>query len=154
SSARHFLISELMRPGETSDAWTRPPPSSLDHATRVDCATAHQEAVAIALALRETLEQDGRTAALVTPDRMLARRVAAELKRWNIEIDDSAGLPLANTPPATLLRALVDAVARGFAPVALLSVLKHPLCTLGGERGPLLAATRRLDRRCLRGLKP
>jgi ATP-dependent helicase/nuclease subunit B len=154
SSARHFLISELMRPAETSEAWSTPPLSSLDHLTRLDCATPHQEAVAIALALRETLEQDGRTAALVTPDRMLARRVAAELRRWNVEIDDSAGLPLVDTPPATLLRALVDAVSQGFAPVALLALLKHPLCTLGGARGPLLAATRRLDRRCLRGLKP
>jgi ATP-dependent helicase/nuclease subunit B len=153
-SARHFLISELMRPAETSDAWTMPPASSLDHVTRIDCATPHQEAVAIALALRETLEQEGRTAALVTPDRMLARRVAAELKRWDVEIDDSAGLPLADTPPTTLLRALVDAVAQGFAPVALLSLLKHPLCTLGGVRGSLLAATRQLDRHCLRGLKP
>ncbi|MBV8190926.1 MAG: double-strand break repair protein AddB [Alphaproteobacteria bacterium] len=154
SSARHFLISELMRPAETSEAWATPPLSSLDHVTRVDCATPHQEAVAIALALREALEQEGRTAALVTPDRALARRVAAELKRWNVEIDDSAGMPLADTPPATLMRALIDAVAQGFAPVALLALLKHPLCTLRGERAAVLAATRRLDRRCLRGLKP
>ena len=153
-STRHLLISELMRPAETSEAWKAPPLSSLDHMTRVDCATPHQEAVAIALALRGTLEQEGRTAALVTPDRMLARRVAAELRRWNVEIDDSAGIPLADTPPATLIRAVIDAVDRSFAPVALLSLLKHPLCTFRGERSALLALARRLDRRCLRGLKP
>lgn len=153
-SPRRALIGELMRPAETSEDWSRPPLSSLDHITRADCATSHQEALAIALALRESLKDEGRTAALVTPDRALARRVAAELKRWNIDIDDSAGVPLSNTPPATLLRALVAAVDQGFAPVALLALLKHPLCTLGERRAPLLEAARQLDRKCLRGLKP
>jgi ATP-dependent helicase/nuclease subunit B len=143
-----------MRPAETTEAWSRPPASSLEHVTRADCATPHQEALVVALALRETLKDEGRTAALVTPDRELARRVAAELRRWNVDIDDSAGAPLADTPPAALLRALVTAVDEGFAPVALLALLKHPLCTLGGDRAALLDAARRLDRKCLRGLKP
>src|SRR3954447_23782517 len=98
--ARRQLIAELMRPGETTDAWQRPNPAALEHVTRADCATPHQEALAIALALREALETPRRTAALVTPDRDLARRVTAELHRWNIEVDDSAGQPLADTPPA------------------------------------------------------
>ncbi|HYX03670.1 MAG TPA: double-strand break repair protein AddB, partial [Reyranella sp.] len=153
-SARHLLISELMRPAETSESWSRPPVSSLEHVTRADCTTPHQEALAIALALRETLQAEGKTAALVTPDRGLAQRVAAELRRWNIAIDDSAGVPLAHTPPATLLQALVAAIDRSFAPVALLSLLKHPLCTLGRDRAWLLDTARRLDRKCLRGLAP
>ena len=45
-----------------------------------------------------------KTAALVTPDRRLARRVAVELRRWNIEVDDSAGRALANTPLAQFMR--------------------------------------------------
>jgi ATP-dependent helicase/nuclease subunit B len=152
--ARLQLIAELMRPGETTDAWQRPNPSALQHVTRADCASPHQEALVIALALREALETPQRTAALVTPDRDLARRVAAELRRWDVEIDDSAGQPLADTPPATLLRALLAAVDSGFAPVDLLALLKHPLCTLGFSRATLLNAARRLDRKCLRGLKP
>src|SRR5205807_4962573 len=104
------LIGELMRPAETSDKWKKPSAAALDHVTRADCATPHQEAVVIALALRETLEHEGRTAALVTPDRDLARRVTAELRRWKIEIDDSAGQPLLDTPPASLLRTLLAAV--------------------------------------------
>ncbi|HSI00623.1 MAG TPA: double-strand break repair protein AddB, partial [Reyranella sp.] len=105
--ARRVLIAELMRPAETTHGWQRPNPASLDHVTRADCATPHQEALVIALALREALETPQRTAALVTPDRDLARRVAAELRRWNIDIDDSAGTPLVDTPPAGLLQALV-----------------------------------------------
>jgi ATP-dependent helicase/nuclease subunit B len=152
--ARAHLIAELMRPAETTDAWQRPETAALDHVTRADCATPHQEALVIALALREALETPERTAALVTPDRDLARRVTAELRRWQIDIDDSAGQPLADTPPATLLRALVTTVDAGFAPVDLLALLKHPLCTLGLSRAGLLDAARRLDRKCLRGLKP
>jgi len=152
--ARLQLIAELMRPGETTDTWQRPNPAALEHVTRADCANPHQEALVIALALREALDTPHRTGALVTPDRDLARRVAAELRRWNVEIDDSAGQPLADTPPATLLRALLTAVDSGFAPVDLLALLKHPLCTLGLSRAALLNAARRLDRKCLRGLKP
>lgn len=151
---RHLLVSELMRPADTSEDWKRPPESTLEHVTRADAATPHHEALVVALALRRQLEEPGRTAALVTPDRTLARRVAAELRRWDIDIDDSAGLALADTPPAGLLHLLVGAVDEGFAPVALLALLKHPLCTLGLPRGALLAATRQLDRRVLRGLKP
>jgi ATP-dependent helicase/nuclease subunit B len=152
--ARRQLIAELMRPAETSERWKRPSAASLDHVTRADCATPHQEALVIALALRQALEDKTRTAALVTPDRELARRVTAELRRWDIDIDDSAGRPLADTPPATLLRALIAVVAGGYAPVDLLALLKHPLCTLGLSRAALLDAARRLDRKCLRGLKP
>ena len=152
--ARRMLVAELMRPAETSEAWSRPDPAALDHVARVDCASSHQEAVVIALALREALDEPRRTAALITPDRELARRVTAELKRWNIEIDDSAGQPLVDTPPATLLRALCKAVDGGFGPVDLLALLKHPLCTLGQVRAGLLDTARRLDRKYLRGLKP
>jgi len=152
--ARRQLISELMRPAETSDNWKKPSPASLDHVTRADCATAQQEALVIALALREALEDRTRTAALITPDRDLAHRVTAELRRWNIDIDDSAGMALFDTPPAVLLRVLLAALDSRFAPIDLLALLKHPLCTLGFDRAVLLDATRRLDRKCLRGLKP
>lgn len=153
-SARHFLITELMRPAETSDAWVKPEAASLEHVTRADCATPHQEALVVALALRSVLDTPSRTAALVTPDRELARRVTAELKRWQIDIDDSAGAALADTPPAALLHALIATIDASFAPVELLALLKHPMCTLGGDRAAVLDATRRLDRKCLRGLKP
>ena len=71
------------------------------------------------------------TAALVTPDRELARRVAAELRRWDIEIDDSAGVPLSRTPPGVFLRLVLDLAASALAPVPLLAALKHPLAAGG-----------------------
>ena len=155
--ARSLLLSEVMRPAETTDIWSsraRPSPDALSHVVRVDCASEHQEALVAALAMREALERPGRTAALVTPDRELARRVAAELRRWNVEVDDSAGIPLADTPPASLLRLLAAAADQAFAPVSLLALLKHPLCAAGLRRGELLSLARLLDRRLLRGPMP
>jgi ATP-dependent helicase/nuclease subunit B len=121
---------------------------------RIDAAGPREEALAIALAMRETLETPGRTAALITPDRMLARRVSLELARYGIAVDDSAGVPLIQTAPAVFLRLLAAAVAEDFAPVALLALLKHPFCRLGMARGDLLRWARRVERKLLRKSRP
>lgn len=111
------------------------------------------EAQAIALALRQALETPERTAALVTPDRQLARRVGEHLKRWGIEADDSAGTPLSLTAPGAFLLALVGAAAERLAPAALLALLGHPLVHAGDERQKWLDDVRALDL-ALRGPRP
>ncbi|GAA4015954.1 double-strand break repair protein AddB [Sphingomonas swuensis] len=111
------------------------------------------EAQAIALALREALEVEGRTAALVTPDRALARRVGALLRRWEIVADDSAGTPLGQTPPGTLLLAIAGAAAERLGPVSLLGMLGHPLVRSGEGRKEWLDDVRALDLG-LRGPRP
>ncbi|CAN5237816.1 double-strand break repair protein AddB [soil metagenome] len=112
------------------------------------------EAQAIALVIREALETPAKTAALVTPDRALARRVSALLARWNIQADDSAGKSLTELPPGTLLLGIASAIAEELAPVPLLALLKHPL--VGGEdeqRLQWLDDVRLLDL-ALRGPRP
>ncbi len=84
------------------------------------------EAGAIALIVREAIETADKTAALVTPDRNLARRVATELRRWGIRVDDTAGQALRQTQAAKVILLMVQAVTRSFEPVALLALLKHP----------------------------
>jgi len=126
---------------------------TLNGVRTMELATPALEAQAIALLLRQAVETPERTAALVTPDRALATRVAAHLKRWNIEADDSAGQPLALTPPGTLLLALARVAAERFAPVALLDLLKHPLVRKGEERLGWLDEVRGLDL-LLRGPRP
>ncbi len=157
--ARLRLVSEMMRPAETSERWAALPDlaeSALAGVTRVDCPGSQEEAGAIALIMREALEQQARpqTCALVTPDRDLARRVAAELRRWDVVIDDSAGTPLANTPPGTFLRLVAQVVVGGAAPVPLLALLKHPLATGGQSAGSFRRRTRILERVLLRGPRP
>lgn len=128
-------------------------PTAFADVRTIEAATPAEEAQAIALALRRSLETPEATAALVTPDRGLARRVAAQLGRWGIDIDDSAGVPLRAAPPGTLLLALTEAAAERFAPVELLALLKHPLVGFGAERGVWLRQVRALDL-ALRGVRP
>jgi ATP-dependent helicase/nuclease subunit B len=121
--------------------------------TAIEAATAAEEAQAIAIALRRALETPGQTAALVTPDRVLARRVALHCRRWGLAIDDSAGEPLRLAPPGAFALALTEAMTAGFAPVALLAALKHPLAAVGEGRPDWLAQVRALDL-VLRGVRP
>jgi ATP-dependent helicase/nuclease subunit B len=153
---RIWLIAEALRPAVTTDAWRRLPAQRADtlHGlSRYDCASPQQEAVTIALLLRRKLETPGATAALVTPDRELARRVAAELRRWGIDIDDSAGLPLNRTPPGVFLRLVLDLAASGLAPVPLLAALKHPLASGGLTPAVFRDFARRLEQ-AIRGPRP
>ena len=144
-----------MAPARFTEKWQRLEPAErrLTGVRGLELADPAEEAQAIALALREALEEPGRTAALVTPDRALARRVSAHLRRWGIEADDSAGRPLSQTPPGTLLLAAANAAAERFAPVALLALLKHPLVMAQGDRLGWLDGARLLDR-MLRGPRP
>ncbi len=152
--ARSKAIASAMQASEFTHGWTALPLAErrLDGVRAIEVATPAEEAQAIALALRETLEAPGRTAALVTPDRTLARRVAAHLARWGVHIDDSAGQPLSTLPPGTLLLALAEAAAQGFAPMPLLALLKHPL-VMPEARLEWLEGARALDR-ALRGPRP
>ena len=130
------------------------PGPALDGVIRIDCPGAGEEAGVIALIMRQCLEDEGRTAALITPDRGLARRVAAELGRWGIDIDDSAGTPLARTAPGSFLRLSARMAEAGLAPVPLLAALKHPLAAGGMAPAAFRALVRRLERAALRGPRP
>ncbi|MCI4589409.1 double-strand break repair protein AddB [Sphingobium sp. BYY-5] len=148
-------ISNAMLPPRLTSRWRdlKTADRSLAGVEALEVATPGEEAQAIAIALREALETPERTAALVTPDRQLATRVSAHLRRWGIEADDSAGLPLSRLPPGTLLIAMAEAVAERFAPVALLTLLKHPLVMRGEARLAWLEGVRGLDL-LLRGPRP
>jgi ATP-dependent helicase/nuclease subunit B len=156
-SARGRLVGEALAPAELSHRWRfigRLGRDALQGLRRIDCPGPQEEAVTIALLLRERLEKPGATAALVTPDRDLARRVAAELKRWSIEIDDSAGIPLNKTPPGVFLRLVLDLAAQRLAPLPLLAALKHPLAAAGMAPGAFRETVRRLELAALRGPRP
>lgn len=150
---RHRIISEAMRPasaiGGWRDVWAEVTPdaavSALAGVERVDAPSEPVEAEAIALILRQVVETPDQTAALVTRDRLLARRVAARLATWGIEVDDSAGRPFAKTAVGAFLDLVIEAVASGFSPTATMALLKHPLTRLGLEAGPARRAARHLE---------
>ena len=103
---RELLVSEALRPAGATERWqerlaesnfAKHADAAIASLTMIEAGNAEEEALAIAVALREAVKEPGKTAALVTPDRALARRVLASLKRWNVDVDDSGGDALADT---------------------------------------------------------
>ncbi len=135
---REPLVSEAMRPAPATDLWRSRlddpqfadrAPSAMANVAVVEAANAEEEALAISVALRKAMDTPGKTAALVTPDRALARRVIAALARWKVPVDDSGGDALAETPLGVFARLVAETALGGLEPVPLLAMLKHPLCT-------------------------
>lgn len=157
---RGTLVSEAFRPAETTERWAGiegrfgSPAAVADGLAGlglVEAANEREEAAAIALALRETLADGARRAALVAPDRTIARRVAAELGRWGIAVEDSAGTPAGATSLGVLARLTADVGLAGDDPAALLALLKHPLADFGLSPMVRAEAVDRLERSVLRG---
>ncbi|UWQ58389.1 double-strand break repair protein AddB [Leisingera caerulea] len=150
SPERNRLVSLALRPAPVTDAWMNEGPllTGLDRATEnltlVEAPSPRAEALAIALRLRQAAE-DGQTAALITPDRMLTRQVSAALDRWDILPDDSAGQPLQLSPPGRFLRHVAGLFCKPLACDSLLTLLKHPLTHDGADRGNHLRQTRELE---------
>ncbi len=154
--ARSRAVANAMAAPEFSHKWEtlRAAERRLGGIRVAEFPDAAAEAQAVALALRDALETPGKTAALVTPDRQLAGRVSALLRRWGIEADDSAGKPLSHAATGTLLLGIAAAAAEELAPVPVLALLKHPLVGAEAEQRPeWLEQVRTLDR-ALRGPRP
>ena len=159
--ARLGFVSEILRPAGETDRWqaflhddAAPAKltSGLAGLQTLETPTAHDEAEAIALVLRETIETPGKTAALITPDRTLARRVAARLKAYDLVIDDSAGVPVARTVPGGFLDLVIGAASSDFAPPELMALLKHPLTLLGRDPAKIREDARILERIAFRDI--
>ena len=159
---RELLASEAMRPATETARWHQRL-AELDVAPRieagfgslaiVEAANPEMEALAIAVAMREA-RQHNKTAALVTPDRALARRVMAALGRWKLAFDDSGGDSLMDTPAGIFARLAVETVTGELAPPTLLALLKHPLLRLGQTDGEWTQAVYNLELAVLRGTRP
>ncbi|GBF28392.1 hypothetical protein MnTg02_03456 [bacterium MnTg02] len=156
---RLHLVSETLRPAETTDLWTavahKPMIRSriaetLTSISAIAAPSEQDEAEAVSLIMRHAVETPGKTAALVTPDRILARRVSSRLLKWGLMVDDSAGRPLSKTVPGTFLDHIAGAVNANFAPSELMALLKHPLTLLGMKSGEIRAAARTLELVALR----
>lgn len=155
SPDRSHALSSLFMPPQASKGWAELPPEKrrLAGVNIIETANPEEEAQAVALMVRQTLEEPEQRVAVVTPDRSLARRIVQHLRRWNIEADDSAGRPLAQTPAGRLLLLMAEAGAEQAAPVPLMGLLGHPLVRAGEERATWLAHLRALELE-LRGPRP
>jgi ATP-dependent helicase/nuclease subunit B len=159
---RDVLTSEAMRPSGATAQWhdrlKQPEIAEKISYGMTDLAVVaapnpEMEALAIAIAMREARHLN-KSAALVTPDRALARRVMAALTRWNLDFDDSGGDRLTDTPAGVFARLAAEAVARGLEPPTLLALVKHPCCRLGGADGDWRDAIETLELALFRGTRP
>ncbi len=157
ASGRERFVSEVLRPASTTERWPQRRTSedfaaATDRAVvelaMIEAGNAEEEALAIAVALREA-DHKGQSAALITPDRAFARRVLAALARWDVAVDDSGGDSLADAPAGIFARLIAEVAVNGAEPVPLLALLKHPL--FGDENRRAVAA---LERALLRGPRP
>jgi ATP-dependent helicase/nuclease subunit B len=151
-AARSAFLSEALRPAESTHlwrerGWTLSPlalAAALQDVTIVVADNENEEALALAIAMRETLETPGKTAALITPDSSIARRVSAELARWGVEVEDSAGRTLGQSPAGALARLILEAAIE-FTPRSCLALLAHASVRFGRPLGQIEAATRALE---------
>ncbi len=156
---RETIVSLALEPSDATDNWPQfrdrlsdeKSARAFSDVALIEAPGERQEAVAIALAMRQTLNHQSRTAALVTPDRKLARLVSAELKRFGVNVDDSAGMPLIETRQGSLIR-LMLAVALGQGDnTTFLSLLKHPLGRFGLARAHVRQAIVTIELGLFRG---
>jgi double-strand break repair protein AddB len=157
---RNRLLSLALRPAPITDQWLAQGPKllgTLDKATQdlelLEAETPKDEALAIAVRLRKAVE-DGQHAVLISPNRTLTRRVSATLERWEIEADDSAGIPLQLSPPGIFLRAIAQCFGRPILPHTFLAILKHTLTHSGTDRNEHNLRTQRAEAKVLRGGPP
>jgi ATP-dependent helicase/nuclease subunit B len=152
---RSRAISNLFLPPSASARWVHLPADQrrLSGVRLMETAHPGEEAQAIAILIREALEVPERRVSLITPDRSLAGRVVAQLARWGIDADDTAGRPLPQTAAGRVLLLLAEVLAEDAAPAPLLALLTHPLIADEAERPAWLDAARALDRG-LRGPRP
>jgi ATP-dependent helicase/nuclease subunit B len=155
--ARRRLVRRALAPAEATAGWLEDRvslaadlPAALAGLALLAAPDEDVEARAIAIAARAALEA-GRTVGIISPDRTLARRIAGELARFDIEVDDAAGVPLFQSPAARLARALLTLAAGRFEPVALMSVLRNRATTLGLPRAEISRLADLVELGLLRG---
>lgn len=153
--ARSRAISSLFLPPKASARWAglAADQRRLSGVRVMECAHPGEEAQAIAILIRQALEVPERRVALITPDRGLAARVVAHLRRWHVEADDTAGQPLPQTAIGRMFLLLAEVMAEQAAPVPLLALLGHPRVREGDRRAAWLERVRALDLH-LRGPRP
>jgi ATP-dependent helicase/nuclease subunit B len=161
-SGREVLASEAMRPSAATAAWserlaqgavTDSIEAAMEGISVLEAPGPEMEALAIAAAMREARERN-LSAALVTPDRALARRVQMALGRWNLAAEDSRGDSLLALPAGLFARMVAAVIAEQLAPAPLLALLKHPLFRLGRPAGGWRGAIATLELALLRGSRP
>jgi ATP-dependent helicase/nuclease subunit B len=150
------LLSEALRCANSSEQWNdlfAIEEEAFSNLNLVVCDNLQYEAQTIALIIRHYLHNPKQTIALVTNERALAQRVISILTRYDIDIDDSAGIELSITPPMAYLRLIASMIESNFTPISMLSALKHPLASGGLKVEAFRNLIREIELLVMRGVR-
>lgn len=160
-AARADILRRALVPAAVTDRWPEHAAALDAHPEATDAALSGmrlivaaneaEEALCAAIAIRECLEDPAARAILVTPDRNIIRRVAAELARFGVETEDTAGLPLPQTPFGALALLTAEAATEDYPAVKLAAILGHPEARFGLQPAKVRPAGRFIERKILRG---
>ncbi len=159
---RERLVAAAMLPSLYTVAWPQFRASCNDHEFTEACsgielieaANEHGEALALAMRLADAVHAGDQSVALVTPNRTLGRQVAAQLARFGIEVDDSAGQPLVTSAATTLVEFLLAVALQPIGKKHLAALLKHPRAVFGMPEKDAMRAARMFELAVLRGHQP
>ena len=111
------------------------------------------QARAIAFATYDFLIKN-KSVGIISPNRNLARRISVELKRFNIEVDDSAGTPLFHTPIMRFARQVITLVKGNFSSLDLVALLQNKFTHFALSRAEINKRAQWLEYALLRGQNP
>jgi ATP-dependent helicase/nuclease subunit B len=153
-SERTRLVRAALAPADQTGHWERDRQAidiaaALRNVSIIAAPNADIEARAVALAARHAVAAH-RSVGIVTRDQTLARRIAAELHRHDIDVDDPAGTPLYQSRAGRLARQILTLATERFAPVDVIALLRNAAVTLGSARSEVQKLATRLDLRLRR----
>lgn len=146
---RTTLVRAALAPANETPNWPGwraelPVAKALQGVSILAARNADIEARAIALAARATLAE-GKTVGIISRDQTLARRIAVELKRHDIIVDDAAGTPLYQSGIGRLARQVLAVAADDYAPVDIIALLRNAAVSLGLDRFDVRRVADHLD---------
>jgi len=121
--------------------------------TLIAAKTEQEQALAIAIAAQNSIANN-QSVGIITPDRNFARRITAELKRFDIHVDDSAGTPLFHSEAGRFARQILGAAQNKFSAVDLMALLRNGNFLMGRERAEISKIADLIEFSLLRGQRP
>jgi ATP-dependent helicase/nuclease subunit B len=137
--ARRIILNTALTPQEATADWRKTIDklgadtikNGLEGLSIIEAETEDEEASAIALEMRQSLEQQGQTCALVTPSSDIARRVSSKMQKWGIGLDVSSGIGVGETRLGIYVKLIGEFILDYGNPVVLAALLAHPYCHFG-----------------------
>lgn len=156
--ARRIILNEALTPKDATADWLNRVneigkeniKKGLEGISLIKAESEDEEANAIAIEMRKTLEEDGKTCVLITPNQDITRRVCSKMAKWNIRLDNSSGMSISETSLGIYFELVMKILGDNSEPNALVALLNHPNTNFGMDKWELRLAASELEIEFLR----